>query len=261
MPLMRAILIALMSVWGVGTALAADTTQPSQNSRAFLVHMPGIDGYCPCDRRTLTGLLDGGVSAHTQVYDWTDHDPGLHALHAQQRNRQEAANIASILADHARNFPAVPIDLTAHSGGCGVAVWALEQLPDDVDVDTVVLLAPALSPKYDLSKALRHVRGNVYVFSSVNDTIVLYSGTRLFGTIDGVLGEAAGYRGFVQPPGADAEQYKKIIPCPYQTDWQQYGDFGDHLGTMNRPFAAAVQAPLLRDPPPATRPGDHHVDP
>jgi pimeloyl-ACP methyl ester carboxylesterase len=153
------------------------------------------------------------------------------------------------VTEHARQLPDTPIVLTAHSGGCGVAIWTLEQLPDDVKVDTVLLLAPALSPGYDLSKALRHVRGNVYVFSSLHDKVVLYAGTRIFGTIDGVMTESAGYCGFVAPPGADQSEYRKLIPCPYQESWKQYGDFGDHLGPMARAFAATILAPLLEKPP------------
>jgi hypothetical protein len=254
-------IIVLLAAAGTAAAMASDTTRPSTDPRTYLLHLPGIDGYRGSDRRMLAGLLDGGVSAQIQVYDWTDHDPGIDALHAQSRNHREAAKIAAIIADHARNSPGNPIDLTAHSGGCGVAVWALEQLPSDVAVDTVLLLAPALSPKYDLSKALRHVRGNVYVFSSLNDSIVLYTGTSLFGTIDGVLTPAAGYGGFIRPTGADLEEYKKIIPRPYEPDWKQYFDFGGHLGTMSRPFAAAVLAPLLAAPQPTTRPSENYVNP
>ena len=60
---------------------------------------------------------------------------------------------------------------------------------------TVFLLASALSPEYDLSKALGHVRGKVYVFTSPGDSLVLGTGTRLFGTIDGIKSDAAGLNG------------------------------------------------------------------
>jgi hypothetical protein len=248
------IYLAILVIAAASSAApAADTTRPSE-SVAWLIHFPGIDGYGHFDRRMFAGLIAGGVSAHFEVFDWTGNDPGLDALHAIARNHREATNIAGLITDQSRQFPGMPIDITAHSGGCGLAIWTLEQLPDDVKVDTVLLLAPALSPRYDLSKALRHVRGNVYVFSSVHDTMVLSAGTQIFGTIDGVYSKAAGFGGFVAPPGADAGEYRKIVPCPYQEVWKEYGDFGGHLGPLSRKFATVVLAPLLVDPPAATQP-------
>ncbi len=146
-----AIILFILAAGGV-PACAGPATQPSQPG-LWLLHFPGIDGYRRFDNRMIAGLIQGGVSAQFEVYDWTAGDPGIDSLHAQVRNRREAANVAGLIADHSRQFPGIPIDLTAHSGGCGVAIWTLEQLPADVSVNTVVLLAPAVSPGYDLSKA------------------------------------------------------------------------------------------------------------
>ncbi len=160
-----------------------------------------------------------------------------------------------MIAAHAAADPDSPIYLTAHSGGCALAVWALEKLPADVKVRTVLLIAPAISPGYDLSAALRHVDGKMYVFASTLDVVVLYTGTKLFGTMDGVKTASAGFAGFVQPSGADPLLYQKLVQLQYRHDWARYLDFGDHIGGMSRPFAHAVLAPLLDPPPsPTTRP-------
>ena len=66
----------------------------------------------------------------------------------------------------------------------GIAAWALEKLPDDIVIDNWVQMQSALSPDYDLSKALAHVR-HAYSFYSDLDAIVLGTGTRTVGTIDG----------------------------------------------------------------------------
>jgi pimeloyl-ACP methyl ester carboxylesterase len=211
----------------------------------LLLHLPGVGGYLGCDRRMLAGLRDAGVDAHIVVYDWTEHDPGIHALQAYDRNQREAQTIADLIAAHAAADPDSPIYITAHSGGCGLAAWALEKLPADVKVQTVILIAPALSPRFDLSAALRHVNGKMFAFSSLLDSIVLYTGTRLFGTIDGVRTEAAGFCGFIQPPGADPLMYKKLVQRTYQRDWMKYNDFGQHIGAMSRSFASAMLAPLI----------------
>ena len=165
------------------------------------------------------GLRDGGVNANIVVYDWTESDPGIHALQAYQRNQREAAKIADLIAAHAAADPDSPIYITAHSGGCGVAAWAMAKLPPDVKVQTVLFMAPAVSPTFDLTAALRHVNGKIFVFSSPLDTVVLYTGTKLFGTMDGVRTEAAGFCGFIMPRGADPVMYRKLVSCVYRSDW------------------------------------------
>jgi pimeloyl-ACP methyl ester carboxylesterase len=195
------------------------------------------------------GLAQAGINeSSVTIYDWTCSDPGLNALLSRQRNQREAQAIADVLTGQFRTHPEIPICITAHSGGAGLAVWALEKLPADVRVRTLVLLAPALSPGYDLSAALAHVTGRAYAFTSVYDSIVLGAGTRLLGTIDGVYTDAAGRVGFAVPPGADAmAQYAKLVAMPYDEHYMRYGNIGDHVGTMMSPFARAVLAPLLLD--------------
>jgi pimeloyl-ACP methyl ester carboxylesterase len=210
-----------------------------------LIHLPGVSGESSVDHALIQGLRAGAVVAHIQIYDWTCDDPGIPALHAYFRNQQQAQKIADLLTEKFRADPARKIYLTSHSGGGALAVWALEKLPPDVEVETLLLLAPALSPTYDLSKALAHVRGKAYVFYSYLDTIVLSYGTRVFGTMDGVYSNAAGLNGFVEPPGGDPARYAKLVQEAYDPDWVRYGNIGDHIGWTAAPFARAVLAPLL----------------
>jgi pimeloyl-ACP methyl ester carboxylesterase len=266
-PISRFALFPLVVLLAFATLAAAEpTTQPDSldvylpivsSKGPLLMHLPGIGGVRMCDHRMLAGLHDGGAAGNFLICDWTENNTGIAALQGYVHNRQQAKQIADLIAAHAAADPASPIVLTAHSGGCGLAVWALEDLPPGVKVRELLLLAPALSPTYDLSAALRHVEGKAYVFSSTLDTVVLWTGTRLFGTIDGVQTAAAGFGGFIQPPHADAELYKKLVPCPYQQEWQRYNDFGEHIGAMSRPFARAILAPLVVPAlDPTTRPSD-----
>lgn len=250
-------ILSLFLTLGPASLLCAQaTTQPVladiapsavTEKGALLLHLPGIGGYRMCDLQMLNGLRDGGLGANVNevVYDWTENEPGIRALQAYDRNQREAQKIADMIVTHERTDPSSPIFLTAHSGGCGLAVWALEKLPPEAKVQTVLLIAPALSPTYDLSAALRHVSGKMYAFSSELDTLVLYTGTKMFGTIDGVQAPAAGYSGFVQPKGADPKLYQRLVSCAYKSDWMRYGDYGEHIGGMARPFAAAILEPLL----------------
>jgi len=214
----------------------------------FLLHLPGIAGERWVDLQMTSGLRDAGYVGPIQTYDWTENDPGLNALRAYKRNRAEAARVADLITAKFRADPNQRIILTAHSGGTGIVIWALEKLPADVKVDTVVLLSSALSPEYDLSAALSHVSGVCYSFYSENDVLVLATGTKLFGTIDGKYCESAGEFGFVFPNGGDAKQYEKLVQKPYDRAYLRYGNIGDHMGPMRRSFSAHILAPLLFDP-------------
>lgn len=211
----------------------------------YHIHLPGIGGYRSIDRLLIRGLQEGGVDAEFEPYDWTENDPGLSALLATQRHKVEAKKVAEMIEQNVRDHPGSKLTLSAHSGGAGIIVWALEQTPADVIVDDIVLLSPALSPRYDLSAALKHVRGHVYVFYSPYDVAVLGVGTNMFGTIDGVKADASGKVGFARPDGADAKQYEKLVQVPYDSDWIRVGNIGDHIGTLSRPFGKAIVAPLL----------------
>ena len=222
------------------------TTAPAADpSNFYLLHLPGIAGNRSIDRAVIHGVRDGGFSGVIEIYDWTDNDPGLDALLARARNSREAQHVADILSHQVATRPPGSVDLICHSGGGGIAVWALEDLAPGAQIHDAVLMSPALSPQYDLSKALTHVSGKVYVFTSLADLLVLGTGTRWFGTIDGVKTDAAGRVGFTRPAGADPQQYRKLVQLPFDPSWTRYGDFGDHRGGMTRSFGQNVLAPLL----------------
>ena len=222
------------------------TTRPIDGPDAYLLHVPGIAGETGIDQMLVGGLLEGGFGGRTEIYDWTGENKGIAALVNRDRNDREAQRIADKVVAHRRAHPKSTIMLTGHSGGTGLVVFALEKLPDDVKVDGVLLLSPALSPTYDLSKALARVTGRMYVFSSTMDVFVLGLGTKVFGTIDRKQGDSAGRVGFVRPDAAaDPEQYDKLVSCPYDKAWLAYGNLGDHVTVMSRSFSRHILTPLV----------------
>lgn len=206
-------------------------------SESVLIHCPGIAGSMPIDQSLVEGLIRGGVASQARIFDWTGEFRGLLALGKLHHNRQQARVLAQEIESIYRKNPETRVILTAHSGGTGIAVWALEQLADRVRIDTLVLLASALSPNYDLGPALKHVR-QAYSFHSPYDNWVLGTGTRTLGTIDRVKTDAAGYVGFqcTDP---------KLKQIGYDPRWIRFGNSGDHVGTMNQRFAHQVLAPLI----------------
>jgi hypothetical protein len=227
----------------VVAALPAPATAPAP--KPYVLHLPGVSGTSIVDYTLRDGLRAGGFDGPFEIYDWTCHDPGIPALHARARNEEQAQVVAEMLTKQYRAHPDQPIYVTCHSGGSGPATWALERLPADVKVACFVMLAPALSPTYDLSKALARVSGPAYCFYSERDDMVLGTGTKLFGTIDGERVEAAGRVGFQKPPGADDMAYAKLIHRPYESAWSRYGHIGGHIGCMGTPFVEAIVAPLM----------------
>jgi pimeloyl-ACP methyl ester carboxylesterase len=197
------------------------------------------------DRTFVAGLRDAGWKGPVKIYDWTENDPGIDALHARARNDREAQKVADLIVERLKEDPKARITLTSHSGGTGIAVWALEKLPKGVQVHTLVLLASALSPGYDLTAALKHVRGRAYSYYSENDTLVLGAGTELFGTIDGKRSVSAGLVGFKKPDGADTAQYEKLDQRPWTRQWMIFDNAGSHIGCMSRTFVTRVVAPTL----------------
>jgi len=250
------LLAILAIVWAGGGCVgvpAGPAMRPARNS-TFLIHMPGVAGDTIFDHWWLLALKEGGAAGRVELFDWTCRDPWIDALQAYGRNHDQARRVADKIAAHVRAAPRAGAIVTAESGGAGIAVWALEDLPGGVMVDDVVLIAPALSPAYDLSAALRHVRHRVYYFSSPGDWFILGWGTRVYGTIDGQHTDAAGLVGFHPPVTADPAQYRKLVEVKYDPGWWRYGNFGSHAGGMSSTFAREVLAPLLRrDSAPSTR--------
>jgi hypothetical protein len=218
---------------------AAPATQP------LLIHVPGIGGHLPLDDHLVMGLKDGEIEGWIEIHDWTGPDRGLAALLQTNRHEEQSTLLAKLITDKVRKYPNVRITITSHSGGCGIAAWALEKLPDDIVIDTWVQMQSALSPEYDLSKALAHVR-RAYSFRSDLDTVVLGTGTKALGTIDGEKSESAGKVGYTMPESADAQQYKKLTQFAYDESWMRFDDIGDHIGPMTYRFARFMIAPLLK---------------
>ena len=236
--------LALVGVGGCQRPTAsAEKVATRPPPKPFILHLPGIGGRLRIDRTMVAGLEQANPEAEIETYDWTANDPGLDALLAYERNRKQAVVISEMITQKFRADPRIKIYITSHSGGAGLLAWALEKCPDEVKVETVFFLAPALSPGYDLSKALKHVNRHAYVFYSEHDPVL--DMTKYTGTIDRVKTDAAGLVGFAVPAKADSAQYAKLVQMPYSDDYAQYGNIGDHIGPMTTAFAQHVLAPLM----------------
>jgi pimeloyl-ACP methyl ester carboxylesterase len=164
---------------------------------------------------------------------------------------QSRAIVEGVLAWRERN-PSKPVFLVGKSGGTWIVVKALEDLPVG-SVEAVVLLAPAISPDYDLSKALKAVSRELVAFWSPLDVIVLGAGTWLFKTTDRVRAFSAGMVGFRPPEGLDDAGrllYEKLRQVRWRPEMASTGYLGGHVGPDSPAFLRKYVVPLLTRPGP-----------
>lgn len=218
--------------------------------------LPGIEGRSIWNRNIAVGLDAGGVESAIEVFDWTVEFGTVYNLVNIERNMHQARQLARRIAAYRRQHPDNPVHLVGHSGGAGIGVLALEALPANVRVDMALLLAPALSPEYDLTEALRRTRHGIINFYSHRDVALLGVGTTVFGNIDRDMGAAAGSKGFTPPRWLGDRNRKlysdKLRQVAWSPELEAIGANGTHMGWTTQEFASRylAQAILLNSVPP-----------
>jgi len=222
-----------------------------RNQRGLVLVADGVGGFDLCGTALRYVLGAERLPYAVQLVPWGHGVGRWYADLTNAANRDAKARlIADIIERYKTDWPGDPVFLVAKSGGSGVVVKALELLGETM-VERVVLLAPAMSPAYDLTGALRAVRRDIVVFWSPLDVIVLGAGTRLFGTIDRVKTVSAGLVGFQVPSlGNLAESpghsYGKLRQVRWRPRMAATGYFGGHVGPDSPMFLRKYVVPLLR---------------
>jgi hypothetical protein len=223
-----------------------DQDRAHDSPRGLVIAVGGVGGLDFC------GIALCYVAAKTrlphaiELVPWGHGFGRWHADLTNVANRDAKARlIAEIVARHKIARLDSPIFLVAKSGGAGVAIKALELMAQQA-VERVVLLAPALSPQYDLTAALEAVHKEIVVFWSPLDVLILGAGTRLFGTMDRVRTASAGLVGFQTPPEEHANgPYRKLRHVRWRPRMMTTGYFGGHWGPDSPWFLRRYVLPLL----------------
>lgn len=222
-------------------------------TEALVLVADGVGGFDLCGKALARVLKASGLPYTTSVVRWGHGRGRWYADLSNAANQDARADevVESVRRYHGEH-PDAPIFLVGKSGGCVVMVKALERLSGSGEtIERAVLLAPALSPRYDLTKALGSVRREVVVFWSPLDVIILGAGTRIFGTSDRVWCSGAGRVGFLRPrAGTDdparLAAYKKLRQVRWSPRMGSTGHLGGHMGTDSPRFLKKYVAPLLR---------------
>ena len=134
------------------------------------------------------------------MFSWeTGLGPVADQIASVEYKRIKARDLVRLIEAHRQACTTDPVHIVTHSAGSAIGIYALEQMPDGQYVDNMALLAPSISAGHDLTRALRHIRGRLYVFSCPTDAVLL-AFVPVLGTADDVLGSPpAGLNGFDLP--------------------------------------------------------------
>lgn len=236
-----------------GAACSLDDLRTEQRRASGLVIiLPGIEGRSVYNINLARGLAEGGVKAAIEIREWGTTAPGgaIINLTDYERNLAQARALAESIEEYQSAYPGRAVHLLGHSGGAGLAVMALEQLPRESTVTSAILLAAAISPRHDMREALRRTRYGIFNYHSKLDMAFLGVGTSVLGTIDREFAAAAGAVGFERPrelTSEDRKLYARLHEVPWTTRMADAGNLGDHFGWTHRPFVRQYLAPLVRE--------------
>lgn len=148
--------------------------------------------------------------------------------------RGSGKDLGREITAYLKRNPKADANIIALSAGTGVGVWAIENVQPPYKVNNFIMLGSSLSSKYDMRKALSHMKGNVYVYYASSDPI-LQGPVRALGTIDGTFDDSAGLVG-LRGPGVETGRIKNIA---WKPKYVALGWTGGHVDCVNRKFVAA----------------------
>ncbi len=261
-PRMTTLVLMLSAAFGGGCSQLAATGQ-DYSSHGDVFYLDGAGGgglLSNWGRGVKSGLEMAGFNGKFVEPHW-ETGMGVFAdqVASDEYKRQKAGEVAAQIRDAKAKYPDAPITLMGLSAGTAVAVFTLEALPANCQVDNVVLLGASIGDDYDLTRALQHVSGRMYVFTSENDAVLNFA-VPMAGTADREAGNvpSAGLGGFVLPPMHSPQTrrlYSKITNIAWRAEFERDGDWGGHTDTTEPRFVRDYIAPLV------IQEGPHNVHP
>jgi len=216
-------------------------------NKGLVVILPGIEGPSPLNMSIRKGLYDGGVPYAISIYNWGGGMLGFTYAFSEGQCEKRADEIAWSIRRYRAKHPGCPVFVVGHSAGAGIAVLTAEHMQPAEPLTGVVALAPPLSPKYDVTRALSGSGNRLVCCSSANDEF-LRSLIAVGRNIDGTRGATAGQDGFELPSGAPVgrkEAFTHLRQIRWDSSMKQYGNIGGHFGWTSPSWVASTIAPIL----------------
>ena len=154
---------------------------------------------------------------------------------------REALRLSRHIAGLRREDPRRSIHLFSLSCGAFVALRAVELLAEGVEVESLAMMAGAISPWRDLRPALAHIRGKLVATSSKLDWLVLGAGTSIFGTADRRHSPSAGMLGLRHSSARDA----KVVQIRWRPAMVSLGWLGGHFTSSAAGLVARHVGPAM----------------
>lgn len=240
-------LLVRVTDWFCRPALPARADTPRRRRRGLTLVLGGIEGPSRFNVQMVRGILRSGYRGSVVRFDWSLGPPIWRSwvnLTNTRHHARQADRLVESIGRYRAEYPGAPVSLVAQSGGCWIAVRALERLPETIRADTVVLLAPSISPGYDLRAAAGRCDGALVSVGSAGDVFFLGLGTLLLGTSDRVFSPSAGLVGW-------RRRVPRLVEMRWRWAWVRFGYFGNHTTSAAPGFVEVVVGPLLRRGQPA----------
>jgi hypothetical protein len=238
-PVVGVISQVIQLFWHPGLPPRADSEARRRRGVTFI--LGGIEGPSRYNYGIGIGLLEARYRGAIVRFDWNKGIPFVSPfrnLMSRRHHETMSDSLVRAITEQARTHPDAPIHVIAQSGGCLVTVRALERLPKGMAIHTAVLIAPSISPAYDLALAAGRCTGRLIAVGSPGDFMFLGLGTTVFGTSDRVHAPSAGWVGwhYHSPPFVEAR---------WHPSWLRLGNLGNHTSSAARRFISGIVAPVL----------------
>jgi hypothetical protein len=149
-------------------------------------------------------------------------------LQAHDRNLQTAKTIAGQLTAYRQLHPSAVIDVIGNSAGGGLAGLIVEALPEDIAINRLIMIAPALAFDYPVvQRLLPKVKEFIVNYASPYD-LQISVGTKIFGNMDRTFVRGAGSCGFNQ-------ENHRLVQIKWHSAMIGHLHFGNHTSYLS-PF-------------------------
>jgi len=235
---MLTILSLVGLVAGAGCATNDAARLHSLHAEGVVWLIPGVANTRFQLREFASRIRQAHPEWQVDIRTWGDPLRSFRNLESYERNMATARELAEELAAFRNNNPEAVIDVVGYSGGGGIAVFVVESLPADVQINRLILIAPAISPQYPLkSTIIPRISEYVVNYASVHDLQAGW-GTKNFGTMDRKNVASAGFEGF-------GVKHPQLVQVFWNSGMIWDGHFGNHLSYLSHAWQRKYVLPAL----------------
>ncbi len=247
--------ICLVAIVAGFAAVAGGCSDPKEEfGRTWYIDGAGNWGFGAIG--VPAGLEDRGYQGAVSNHRWSlTLNPALdQTLRFIARGSGES--LGRDITRYLRTHPKRDANIIALSAGTGVGIWAIENVKPPYKVNNFIMVGSSLSSRYDVTKALKNMKGKIYVYHTTSDP-VLQGPVRTLGTIDGSFDDSAGLVG-LRGPGSDSG---RVVNISRTRQHASLGWTGGHADCVTRRFVRGELYKHIVKTNRGSRQVHHHLEP